>query len=153
MFITIVDEPREDVPRGSIPNSRNIPYMSLFNSEKRPSRTGSGEVVEVFSFKEKEELAQVVKKVIDPTDNIATSCGTGVTASVLALGLYTLGNKAVAVYDGSWTEWGLKDNTPKVKMRIDGAGRLEKLGNDPRMMEQPVTDDILANLQEKMQKK
>ena len=113
-----MDEPREDVPRGSIPNSLNIPYMSLLTSEKRPSRTGSGEV-EVFSFKPKSELVKVVKDVIDPLDPMVTSCGTGVTASVLALALYTLGNKVVPVYDGSWTEWGLKDKTPKVKMRID----------------------------------
>jgi len=42
---------------------------------------------------------------------VVTSCGSGVTACVLALGLYQLGNDA-AVYDGSWTEWGGRADTP-----------------------------------------
>ena len=43
---------------------------------------------------------------------IVASCGSGVTACVLAFGLYLLGHDDVAVYDGSWAEWGLADDTP-----------------------------------------
>ncbi|KAF2309296.1 hypothetical protein GH714_001538 [Hevea brasiliensis] len=43
---------------------------------------------------------------------VVTSCGTGVTACILALGLHRLGNRDVAVYDGSWTEWGAHTDTP-----------------------------------------
>jgi thiosulfate/3-mercaptopyruvate sulfurtransferase len=43
---------------------------------------------------------------------VVTTCGSGVTASVLALALDRVGHRAVAVYDGSWTEWGGRDDTP-----------------------------------------
>jgi thiosulfate/3-mercaptopyruvate sulfurtransferase len=45
---------------------------------------------------------------------IAASCGTGVTACILALGLYRLGKTNVAIYDGSWTEWATAPNLPIV---------------------------------------
>jgi thiosulfate/3-mercaptopyruvate sulfurtransferase len=43
---------------------------------------------------------------------VVTSCGSGVTAAVLALGLHRVGHRDVAVYDGSWSEWGLPGDTP-----------------------------------------
>ena len=44
---------------------------------------------------------------------VVTSCGSGITAAVLALGLHVAGHKDVALYDGSWTEWGRPDgDTP-----------------------------------------
>jgi thiosulfate/3-mercaptopyruvate sulfurtransferase len=43
---------------------------------------------------------------------VVTSCGSGVTACVLALGLHLLGKNDVAVYDGSWSEWGTHPDTP-----------------------------------------
>jgi thiosulfate/3-mercaptopyruvate sulfurtransferase len=46
---------------------------------------------------------------------IVTSCGSGITACVLALGLHVLGREDAAVYDGSWTDWGGRADTP-----IDG---------------------------------
>jgi thiosulfate/3-mercaptopyruvate sulfurtransferase len=49
---------------------------------------------------------------IDLDRPVTTSCGSGVTASTLALGLYLLGRKDVAVYDGSWSEWGSRTDTP-----------------------------------------
>jgi thiosulfate/3-mercaptopyruvate sulfurtransferase len=49
---------------------------------------------------------------VDLTKPVTTTCGSGVTASVLALGLHLLGHRQVAVYDGSWTEWGGRDDTP-----------------------------------------
>ncbi|KAJ8430458.1 hypothetical protein Cgig2_003040 [Carnegiea gigantea] len=52
------------------------------------------------------------RKGINLEQPIVTSCGTGVTACVLALGLHRLGKTDVAVYDGSWTEWGGKPDTP-----------------------------------------
>jgi thiosulfate/3-mercaptopyruvate sulfurtransferase len=49
---------------------------------------------------------------VDPYRPVVATCGTGVTAAVLALGLFRLGNESAAVYDGSWTEWGGQSDTP-----------------------------------------
>jgi len=43
---------------------------------------------------------------------VITTCGSGITACVLAFGLHLLGHRDVAVYDGSWAEWGSRDDTP-----------------------------------------
>ena len=49
---------------------------------------------------------------LDPARPVVASCGSGVSAAVLALGLYRLGRRDAAVYDGSWTEWGGRADTP-----------------------------------------
>ena len=48
---------------------------------------------------------------IDPDKPVVTTCGSGITACVLALGLHITGFTDVAVYDGSWTEWGSRTDT------------------------------------------
>ncbi len=50
--------------------------------------------------------------VADPGQSLITSCGSGVAACVVSLGLYLVGNETVPVYDGSWSEWGARDDTP-----------------------------------------
>ena len=49
---------------------------------------------------------------IDLKKPVVTSCGSGITACVLAFGLHLIGHRDVAVYDGSWAEWGLPGDTP-----------------------------------------
>jgi thiosulfate/3-mercaptopyruvate sulfurtransferase len=49
---------------------------------------------------------------LNPARPIVASCGSGVTACVLALGLYQIGHPDAAVYDGSWSEWGLESGPP-----------------------------------------
>jgi thiosulfate/3-mercaptopyruvate sulfurtransferase len=92
-------EPRAGLRGGHIPGSRNLPYETLY----RPDGT----------LKPPDELGDAVAAAgIDLARPIVTTCGSGVTASVLALALYVLGRRDVAVYDGSWSEWGARSDTP-----------------------------------------
>jgi thiosulfate/3-mercaptopyruvate sulfurtransferase len=49
---------------------------------------------------------------VDTTKSIVTTCGSGVSALVVTLALYRLGVRGSALYDGSWSEWGLPDGPP-----------------------------------------
>ncbi len=85
---------------GHLPGSVNVPYTSLVNPEDKTVLSAS-------------TLAAVFDKAgIDRTRPVVTSCGSGVTACVAALGLHLLGARDVAVYDGSWAEWGLPGDAP-----------------------------------------
>lgn len=93
-------EPRAGVRGGHIPGSHNLPHRSLLDEA-----TGC--------FKPDAELARLFGSAgILAQEPVVTTCGTGVTAAILALGLFRLGNAGVAVYDGSWTEWGGRSDTP-----------------------------------------
>ena len=92
-------EPRAGLRGGHIPGSLNLPYDELY----RPD----GTLVPVDELRRRFEGAG-----IDPGKPVVASCGSGITASVLALGLQLIGSRHVAVYDGSWTEWGGRDDTP-----------------------------------------
>jgi len=93
-------EPRPGVRGGHIPGSRNLPFKTLADEAS-------------FCLKPLAELETLYRQAgADIGQPIVTSCGTGVTASILALGLYLLGNEEVAVYDGSWTEWGAREDVP-----------------------------------------
>jgi len=94
-------EPRAGLRAGHLPHSLNLPFNALLsaNGQMRPP----GELQALF------EGAGV-----DLGGAIVTSCGSGVTASVLALALARLGRGDVAVYDGSWAEWGGRADTPVV---------------------------------------
>lgn len=84
---------------GHIPGAHNLPYAQLL----RPDQT----------FHDAETLrARFEAAGIDLKRPVVTSCGSGLTACVLALGLGLIGHRDVAVYDGSWAEWGLPGDTP-----------------------------------------
>ena len=92
-------EPRAGLRGGHIPGSRNLPHDRLY----RPDGT----------LLPSDELARAFKAAgVDLGAPVVTTCGSGVTASVLALALDLVGHPTVAVYDGSWTEWGGRDDTP-----------------------------------------
>ncbi len=95
-----VPEPREGVRAGHIPGSVNLPFTELVDSATGLTRQGSA-------------LIQLLRDAgIDPARPVVATCGSGVTACTLALALHTLGRPDAAVYDGSWTEWGGRRDTP-----------------------------------------
>jgi thiosulfate/3-mercaptopyruvate sulfurtransferase len=93
-------EPRPGVTPGHIPGSRNLPHGQLFNSD--------GTYLDKAGIQ-----AAFVDAGIDLAKPVVTSCGSGITASVLAFVLDLLGKQDVALYDGSWAEWGSDPETPK----------------------------------------
>lgn len=95
-----VAEPRPGLRAGHIPGSRNVPYNRLFDA-------ASG------TMKPLEELRAAFSEAGVKLDApIVTSCGSGVSAAVLTLALYRLGVRGTALYDGSWSEWGVADGPP-----------------------------------------
>ena len=95
-FKGLVPELRPNVKSGSIEGSTCLPYNQLINGNNN-------------TFKKIENLNQIFKEVINTQDNnIVFSCGSGVTASVLALAYSLINNKYTpTIYDGSWSEYGL----------------------------------------------
>lgn len=88
-------EPRVGLKSGHIPGACNVHYASLLEQGK---------------LRTKEELRGIFEQAgITLGEPVVTSCGSGVTACILALALYELGYPDVPVYDGSWAEWGSLD--------------------------------------------
>ncbi|MBH3437657.1 MULTISPECIES: 3-mercaptopyruvate sulfurtransferase [Pseudomonas] len=95
-----VPEPRAGLASGHIPGSASLPYTDLLNADG--------------TFKDVETLrARFAHSGADGSRPVVTSCGSGVTAAVLLLGLAVAGLPEGALYDGSWTEWGSRADTPK----------------------------------------
>lgn len=97
-------EPRPGLRRGHIPGARNLPWNRLVDPETKhmlPADALRNVFTEVGLFNGKQKIPSVV-----------CSCGSGITACVNALGLYLLGYDDVAVYDGSWAEWGADETLP-----------------------------------------
>ena len=94
-FLGIQPEPREGLSSGHIPNSKSLPYTSLLDGTKLKS---AKELKTLFSDYQSKELI--------------FTCGSGVTACILALGAEIVGVKNKSVYDGSWTEWGSLSELP-----------------------------------------
>ncbi len=99
-FAGTAKEPREGLRGGHIPGSLNLPYDELTDRETR-------------TLLPAEELARRFAAAgLERGKPVVTSCGSGVTACALAFGLHLLGWPDAAVYDGSWSEWGLPGDTP-----------------------------------------
>jgi thiosulfate/3-mercaptopyruvate sulfurtransferase len=93
-------EPRASLRGGHMPGARNLPFTELLSEGVVASP---------------ETLLRLYQEAgLDIDRPVTATCGSGLTAAILALGLARLGRWDAAVYDGSWTEWGGRDDTPVV---------------------------------------
>ena len=100
-FNGTLPELRPGMPSGHIPGSLNLPFGEIMDTQ-----TGT--------FLPKEQIKERFSKAGVALDKpIVTSCGSGVTACVLAVGLHLLGRADVPIYDGSWSEWASDPATVK----------------------------------------
>lgn len=100
-FYATEPEPRNDIRGGHIPGSVSLPYSEILDHQY---------------LKSNEDLKSIYQDLNNLKKPIIFSCGSGITASVLALGAEIAGIKKYAVYDGSWTEWGSTNHLPIEKL-------------------------------------
>ncbi|MGH1417380.1 MAG: 3-mercaptopyruvate sulfurtransferase [Hyphomicrobiaceae bacterium] len=92
-------EPRPGLRQGHIPGSKNLPHNLVLNDDG--------------TMKSQLELSAIFRQAgIDPRAPVVTTCGSGVTASIIALALAVTGQTNAPVYDGSWAEWGMDNGLP-----------------------------------------
>ncbi|WND02587.1 rhodanese-like domain-containing protein [Temperatibacter marinus] len=101
-FSAKVPEPREGLKSGHMPGALNVPFTQLIQDDG--------------TYHGPEFLEQTFKQAgLNFSRPAVTSCGSGITACVVGLALEILEKKDVAIYDGSWSEWGAQETTPVEK--------------------------------------
>lgn len=109
-FLGIIPEPRKEVKSGHIPSSVSIPFTTLQQGGK---------------MKSSKELRQLFSDVNPNNNPFIFSCGSGITACILALGAELSGIKNYSIYDGSWSEWGSRDDVPIENLKLSSWSRIE----------------------------
>ncbi|MCG6200374.1 3-mercaptopyruvate sulfurtransferase [Psychromonas antarctica] len=99
-FLGQLAEPRAGVRSGHMPNAKNLPVADILQDLK---------------MKNAYQLALIFEAIAPKKQRVIFSCGSGVTACILVLGATLAGYKDLSVYDGSWSEWGSRDDLPVVK--------------------------------------
>lgn len=84
---------------GHVPGARNVPYDTLLNGDR--------------TMKSPAETRTIFESAgVDLSKPIITTCGSGITAAILALALERMGHDSWSLYDGSWAEWGMSPMVP-----------------------------------------
>jgi thiosulfate/3-mercaptopyruvate sulfurtransferase len=96
-FLGKVAEPRAGLRRGHIPHAVNLPFSTI---------------IEGNFMLDKSSLTHIYADLVGEEKALVFSCGSGVTACILALGAEVAGYSTLSVYDGSWSEWGLPSDLP-----------------------------------------
>ena len=98
-FLAQEPEPREGIRSGHMPGAKNLPFAELLSEQK---------------MQDAYQLALIFESIAPKENGLIFSCGSGVSACILALGATLAGYENISVYDGSWTQWGGSSDLPVV---------------------------------------